>query len=72
MAGDGEWGGGGVEYIGETKTHQLNTKKTALQENGKRRVKMNTPRIVMGGLIGCTQKCLQNYPTYTNVKLENR
>ena len=39
---------------------QLNTKKIAWQENGKRRVQLNIPKIVMGGLIGCTQKHLQN------------
>ena len=39
---------------------QLNTKKIVWQENGKRQVQLNIPRIVMGGLIGCTQKRLQN------------
>ena len=46
----------------------LHTKKIAWQKNGKRQVQLNIPRIVMGGLIGCTQKRLQNCPTYTNVK----
>ena len=60
------------KYIGETKNvcalDQLNTKNIACQENGKRRVQLNISKIVMGGLIGCTQKHLQNCPTYTNVK----
>ena len=47
---------------------QLNTKKIAWQENRKRWVQLNIPENVMGGLIGCTQKHLQNCPTYTNVK----
>ena len=47
---------------------QLNTKKIAWQENGKRRVQLNITKNVMGGLIGCTQKHLQNFPTYTNEK----
>ena len=47
---------------------QLNTKKIAWQENRKRRVQLNIPKNVMGGLIGCTQKHLQNCPTYTNEK----
>ena len=42
--------GGG--YIGETKKHQLNTKKIAWQENGKRRVQLDISKITMGGLIG--------------------
>ena len=47
---------------------QLNTKKIAWQENGMRPVQLNIPKIIIGGLIGCTQKHLQNCPTYTNVK----
>ena len=47
---------------------QLNTKKIAWQENGKRQVQLNIPSIVIGGLIGCIQKRLQNCPTNTNVK----
>ena len=62
----------GGEYIGEAKkrvlTRSVNTKKIAWQENRKRRVQLNIAKIVMGGLTGCTQKHLQNCPTYTNVK----
>ena len=61
----------GGEHIGETKERSLdqwNTKRIAWQENGKLRVQLNIPKFVMGGLIGCTQKQLQNCPTYTNVK----
>ena len=62
------WG----EYIGETKNgyslNQLNTKKIAWHENGKRRVQLNFPKIVMGGLIGCNQKRFRSYPTYTIAK----
>ena len=47
---------------------QLNTKKIAWQVNGKRWAQLNIPKNVMGRLIGCTRKYLQNYPTYTNVK----
>ena len=47
---------------------QLNTKKIAWKENGKRWVQLNIPKIVMGGLIWCTQKYLQNCPTYRNIK----
>ena len=47
---------------------QLNNMKIAWQEYGKRQVHLNIPKIVMGGLIGCTQKYLQNCPTYTNEK----
>ena len=36
--------------------NQLNAKKIAWQENGKRQVQLNIPKIVMGGLIGTTQK----------------
>ena len=42
---------GGV-YIGETKKRVLNRSIEQLQ--------LNIPKIVMGGLIGCTQKHLQN------------
>ena len=63
-------GGGGLLEKQENacSLDQLNTKKIAWQENGKRRVQLNIPKNVMGGLIGCTQKHLQNCPTYTNVK----
>ena len=50
---------GGV-YIGETKKRVLNRSIEQLQ--------LNIPKIVMGGLTGCTQKHLQNSSTYTNVK----
>ena len=36
----------------------LNTKKIAWMENGDRWVQLNIPKIIMGGLIGCTQKTL--------------
>ena len=58
---------GGGEYIEETKKvcliNQLNTKKMVWQKNGKRQVQMNTPEIVMGGLINYTQEPLQNFAT---------
>ena len=47
---------------------QLNTKNTAWEENGKRWVHLIIAKIVMGDLIGYTQKHWQNCPTYTNVK----
>ena len=60
----------GGEHIGETKKRVLtrSIEHQEWQENGKRRVQLNIPKNVVGGLIGCTQKHLQNCPTYTNVK----
>ena len=51
--------------MGETKKDvcsldQWNTKKIASQENGKGRVQLNISKIAMSGLIGCSQKRLQN------------
>ena len=63
--------GGGIHWGNKKKrvlTRSVNTKKIAWQENGKRWVQLKIAKIVMGGLTGCTQKHLQNCPTYTNVK----
>ena len=43
------------EYIGEAKKGVLKSKKMAIQENGKRRVQLSIPKIVVGSLIGYTQ-----------------
>ena len=62
----------GGEYIGETKKRVL-TRSIEHQEDsmaGKWEASGATEhsKNVMGGLISCTQKHLQNCPTYTNVK----
>ena len=57
-----------VKQKNECSLDQMKTKKIAYQENGMRRVQLNIPKILMGGLIDCTQKHLQNFPTYTYVK----
>ena len=63
--------GGGIYYRNKKNAcslNQLNTKKIAWQENEKHRVQLNIPKNVMGDLISCNQKRLQNCPTYTNGK----
>ena len=48
---------------------QLNTKKIAWPENGKRQVQLNISRIAMGCLTGCTQK---HYQIIQHTRTENK
>ena len=47
---------------------QLSAKKIALHENGKRRVQLIIPEIVIGGLIGCIQNRFRNCATYEQLR----
>ena len=62
----------GGEYIRERKkrvlTRSIEHKEDSMAGKWEASMQLNIPKNIMGSLIGCTQKHLQNCLRYTNVK----